>query len=95
MSSTTTPTNPIANLAAAELAIVIQPVNDFLTALQQPSVNTQTVIQDWAKLQLAVMSDIPALESVGIDQIAAFLQGKLNGWLASVATTNPTATPAA
>jgi hypothetical protein len=87
--SMATSTNPLANLAAAELAIVLKPINDFLTALQQPGVNVAAVLQDFTKLQLEILGDVPALEAVGIGNIAAYLQQELNGWVNS--QTNPPA----
>lgn len=86
-------TNPIQSLASAELAIVLKPVDEFLTALQEPNVNIATIVQDFAKLQLAVIQDLPELEAVGIGGIAAALQKKLHNFVSSVDPVVP-ATPA-
>lgn len=79
MSDSTTQPNPIQTLASAELAIVLKPVDDFLTALQAPGANTETIVQDFAKLQLAAIQDVPELESVGIGNLAGIIQAKLHG----------------
>lgn len=87
-------TNPIQSLAQAELAIILKPVDNFLTALQQPDVNTETVVQDFAQLQLAAIQDIPALESVGIGNVAASLQTKLHSLVASATASAAAVAPA-
>lgn len=74
------------NLAKAELSIVLVPLNNFLTALQEPGVNTETVAQDFAKLQLAAINDIPQLEAVGIQQVAKDLQSQLDTLIASTSS---------
>lgn len=79
-------TNPI---VAAELAVIIGPLNKFLTALQAPGVNTESVVQDYTTLQLAELQNAPLLESVGIQGIAAAAQTKLNALLANAATPAP------
>jgi hypothetical protein len=75
----------------AELAVVIGPLNSFLTALQAPNVNTQTVVQDYTSLQLAELQNAPLIESIGIGGVAAAAQTKLNARIASL--TAPAATP--
>jgi len=94
---TPTPENVLSNIATAELQVVLQPVNKFLTDLQQPGVNYQAVLQDFAALQLSVLSDAPVLQSVGISNIAAALQTALNNWVVSVTPAPapaPTSAPA-
>lgn len=81
-------TNPIQSIASAELAIILKPVDDFLTALQQPDANEETVVQDFARLQLAALQDLPELEAVGINGVAAAVQKKLHDFIASA---NPVA----
>lgn len=80
----TTP-DPIAALKAAELALVLSPLNKFLTDLQQPGANTEAVVQEFGKLQLALLQNAPGAESVGVNGVAALLQQKLNGVVAHVA----------
>lgn len=86
MGTTTTITtpDPVAALKAAELALVLSPLNKFLTDLQQPGANTQLAIQEFAKLQLSLLSNAPGAESVGINGVAALLQQKLNTLVTSV-----------
>ena len=74
-------------LIAAELAVVINPLQKFLSALQAPGVNTESVIQDYTSLQLAELQNAPLIESVGIAGIAAAAQTKLNALLAGVTPT--------
>lgn len=87
-------TNP---LIAAELAIVLAPLNKFLSDLQQPGVNTETTVQEFSKLQLSLLQNAPGMQSVGINQIAAQLQQKLNSLVISQVSpaTETAATPAA
>lgn len=73
-------TNP---LIAAELAIILAPLNSFLSDLQKPGANTEAAMQDFGKLQLQLLQNAPGMESVGINQIAAQLQQKLNSLVAS------------
>lgn len=72
------------NIVAADLQVILAPVNKFLTDLQQPGANTQEVIADFSQLQLAALADVPLFESVGIQNIAAGLQMALNNWVSSV-----------
>jgi hypothetical protein len=88
----TTAPDPIAALKAAELALVLAPLNKFLTDLQQPGANQETAVQEFGKLQLSLLANAPGAESVGINGVAAVLQQKLNSVIASVAT--PAAPPA-
>ena len=89
----TTTTDPVAALKAAELALVLSPLNKFLTDLQQPGANTESVVQEFGKLQLSLLANAPGAESVGISGVAALLQQKLNSVVASVATPSPTPAP--
>ena len=73
------------NPALAQLeAVVLGPVNTFLTALQQPNANVQTAVQDFLTLQAGEVSILPTIEGLAIKDAAAALQAKL-----------PTPTPAA
>ena len=86
------------DIVAADIQVILQPINKFLTDLQQPGVNYQAVLQDFAALQLSVLSDAPILQSVGISNVAAALQTALNNWVASVTPapdSNPDAAPKA
>lgn len=93
MTDATTTTNPIAALKAAELALVLAPLNKFLSDLQQPGANQETAVQEFGKLQLSLLANAPGAESVGINGVAALLQQKLNSVVASVAA--PVVAPAA
>lgn len=92
---TDTTTDPIAALKAAELALVLSPLNKFLTDLQQPGANAESVIQEFGKLQLSLLANAPGAEAVGISGVAAVLQQKLNGVVSSVAAQAAVSTPAA
>jgi hypothetical protein len=81
-------TNPI---IAAELAVVVNPLQTFLSALQAPGANTETVVQDYAALQLAEIQNAPLIESVGIAGIAKAAQAKLNEALATASTVSSSA----
>ncbi len=72
MTATTT-TSVVAQLEA----VVLGPVNAFLTALQQPGVNYQTAIQDFLTLQAGEVAILPTLEADAIGDAAAALQAKL------------------
>lgn len=87
-------TNPVQSLEQAELAIILKPVDTFLTALQQPGANTENVMQDFAALQLAAIQDAPAIESVGIVNVAAAIQAKLHALVASATTAASAIAPA-
>jgi hypothetical protein len=76
--------NPAANLTVAELQILAAPINQLFTDLQTPGVNYQTALQDFVKLQGALITDEPLAQTVGINNIAAFLQAKFNAGLASI-----------
>lgn len=89
MITPTPSTNPFQGVIAAELAIALGPINNFLTALQKPDVNIQAATQDFANLQLAEIQSAPLAESVGIQQLAALAQGKLQALVASVAAAAP------
>ena len=78
------------NISEDVLAIIKGPLNNFLTALQAPNVNYQTVLQDFSVLQLAELQNGPAVQSVGISDIAAAIYAKLNA-----APAAPAPTPAA
>ena len=83
--------NPVVSV---ELPIVLKTVNDFLTALEQPGVNTQTVVDDFKTAVLQEMINSPAMQSALINTIAAAFAQKLQAVQASV--TAPAApTPAA
>ena len=69
----TTTTSVIAQLEA----VVLGPVNTFLTALQQPGVNVQTAVQDFLTLQAGEVAILPSLEADAIGDAAAALQAKL------------------
>lgn len=76
--SPVTPENLIAKLAADELSIFLPLLDNFFTALQQPGVNVQTVVQDFAKEKLNALGAIPQAESTGIADTAALAQGQLH-----------------
>lgn len=77
--------DPVKTLEAAELALVFSPLNKFLTDLQVPGANTESVVQEFGKLQLSLLANAPGAESIGISGIAAVLQQKLKSAVASVA----------
>jgi hypothetical protein len=79
-------TDVLSSIAAADLQVLLKPVNTFLTDLQQPDVNVEQVVQDFATLQVAAITDAPVLETIGIQNVAAALQTALNNWVASLAT---------
>lgn len=83
--TTNTAPDPVATLKAAELALVLSPLNKFLTDLQQPGANTESVVQEFGKLQLSLLTNAPGAESVGIGGIAAILQQKLNSLIVGAA----------
>lgn len=93
MSSQTTPANPFQNLLAAELAVFLPLLNNFLTALQQPGVNTQAVVQDYGKAQLEALGSLPQAETVGINTVAAAAQTQLNTIVTAGAAPEPTPEP--
>ncbi len=77
---------PVADpIVTVELPIVLKPVNDLLTALQQPGVNTQTVFDDFKTALLQEMANSPAAQSALINVVAAQLQAKLNAALPAAA----------
>lgn len=88
----TTTADPIAALKAAELALVLSPLNKFLSDLQVPGANTETAVQEFGKLQLSLLANAPGAESVGINGVAALLQQKLNSLVSSTAA--PVTAPA-
>lgn len=67
-------------LTALEQAL-LGPVNNFLTALQQPGVNIQTAVQQLGGLSLSEMLALPGAESALINLVAASLQTKINSAL--------------
>lgn len=89
MSSTTTAPASLEEtlhaLSSAELAIFLKPLDAFLTALQEPGVNTETLVQDYAKLQLDSLNNVPLAESTGINVTAAGAQAQLNAIVAKAA----------
>jgi hypothetical protein len=89
----TAPANPSVGqkLLAAELALELAPLNSFFTALQQPNVNKESVVEDFLKLQLATLENAPGGEAVGINVLAAYAQQKLNTLVQKVAGVTPTA----
>lgn len=76
--------DPISNLEADELAIVLKPIYTLLTAAQQPGANAQTVLQALNVADLQELANVPAIETIGIGGIAAIIQQKLQAWQASV-----------
>lgn len=82
-------TDPAKTLEAAELALVVSPLNKMLTDLQQPGANAETAVQEFGKLQLSLLQNAPGAESVGINGVAALLQAKLNKLVSGLAA--PTA----
>lgn len=93
--STPTPQNAFKGVLAAELAIQLGTVDMFLTALQQPNVNTEAVVQDFQKMQLNLLANAPQAESVGISGVAAAVQSQLNALVAHLQTNPVPATSAA
>jgi hypothetical protein len=79
-------TKPLNQLEAQELALALQPVYTFLTALQQPGANIQTAIAGVNTLELTEAAQLPVLESVGINDGAAYLQSLLQAWQAKITT---------
>lgn len=75
------------SLTAAELQVLFGPINTFLTELQRPDVNIQAVAQGWAQLQLAELQNEPLAQSVGISNIAAIAQAKINAIEAKLTAT--------
>lgn len=88
--STTTKTSAPASVLAVELPIVLKPLNDFLTVLQQPGVNVEAAAQDYAALQLAEIQNAPVEESVAINEVSAILQAKLATLVPTINTTMST-----
>jgi hypothetical protein len=70
----------------AELALFMKPLDAFLTALQQPGVNTQAAVQDYVQLQVASIGTLPAAETTAINTTAATAQTQLHAALASATT---------
>lgn len=82
--------NPISSLAAAELAVVLKPIYSALTALQAPGANIATVIQAINMVELEEIAQLPAIESLGVGNVASALAAKLQAWEASIgAAANP------
>lgn len=77
-----------------ELGILFKPLNDFLTALQQPDINTEAVAADAGKLLLAEIQNVPQIESVGIAGTAKDLQEKLQAVMTPLPSPTPTPAPA-
>lgn len=76
-------TDPLAQLKAQELAVILNPIKEFLTALQQPNANVETLVSGFQIVKLAELQNIPAIESIGINNIAAIILEKLNSWESS------------
>lgn len=72
------------NLKAAELKLVLAPIYAFLTAAQQPGANIATIVQGIKVVELEELAQVPAIEAVGIQNIAAALQAKLQAYEASL-----------
>lgn len=72
-------------------AALFAPLNNFLTALQQPGVNVQTALQQVGTLSLSEVLSLPGVESDVINLAAASLQAKLATVLPSPAPVPPAA----
>lgn len=86
--------SPLPGLAAAELALVLKPVFNFLTALQQPGANISTVLQGVAVLELEEAAQLPAIQAVGLGNVAAAIEAQLQAWQAAQVEPTPAPTPA-
>lgn len=73
------------SIVTAELPAVLKPLDNFLTALQQPGANTETVVQEFGKLQLAEIQNAPVEENIAIDVAAAHIQEKLRNLIPDLA----------
>jgi hypothetical protein len=86
-----TATNPLSTLESAAIQVLAAPFNTALTSIQA-NPTTLNVAAQVAVIQGALIGAAPALETVGIKDIAALLQAKLTAWETSLTTP---ATPAA
>lgn len=84
-------TDPITDLKTNALAIAAKPLMDALTSLQANPTVLNLAAQGVA-LQGALIGSAPALESLGIKDIAALLQAKLQ---AAITPAAPAPAPAA
>lgn len=80
-----------ATFLSAELQVFLPILDNFLTALQAPGVNTENAVQDFAKEQLAAVQAVPQAETTGINTVAAAAQTQLNSLVTSVDPTAPVA----
>lgn len=84
MSSTTTTTDPLADLKTNALAIAAKPILDALASLQANPTTFNLAAQGVA-LQGALVGAAPALESLGIKDVAAILEEKIKAAIGTTA----------
>jgi hypothetical protein len=84
--SGTSAPNPLATLEAEELAVVLKPVFSLLTNLQQPGANIETAVTGIPVVELQEASNLPVIETLGINNVAAVFQAKLAAWQASLSS---------
>ena len=87
-------TDPIADLKANALAIAAKPLLDALASIQANPTTFNLVAQGVA-LQGALVGAAPALESLGIKDVAALLQEKIQAAITPATPAAPTPAPAA
>lgn len=77
--------NPLSKLEAAELNVVLAPIFTYLTTLQAPGANAETVVAGFEALKLELVAQLPLIESIGINEVASDAQARLAAWQASLA----------
>lgn len=81
--------NPLSAIAVAELAAALAPLQAALTNIENSDGSVETAVAQFNALQGEMLALTPTLQKIGIPALAAYANGQIAAWLASLVTPEP------